>query len=224
MRQRRKWAWERKFSCERRELMTIGLFRGFMLSSDSVPDSGGRRGCHADPDDSRHPADQRRNVHGPPSGNGRIRARPRFRGMVGPHAQTAFGRRQVENGPRQQDGLPDMRRLLVCGAIAVISAATRKGIDPDSRLARLLARMPRKKAAIVIANKMARMKWAVVARRRNTGEIWSSNLDDATWNGIRRGRPRPRRIAGSSETAHGSTDRMVGFGRTMYLHRTKVSP
>ena len=58
-----------------------------------------------------------------------------------------------------------MRRLLVSGAIAVISAATRKGIDPNSWLARLLDRMPRKKAAIAIANKMARMIWAVVVKK-----------------------------------------------------------
>ena len=68
-------------------------------------------------------------------------------------------------------GQSDMRRLLVCGAMAVMAAATRKGIDPNGRLARLLERMPRKKAAIAVANKMARMIWAVVARRRNTGGI-----------------------------------------------------
>ena len=68
-------------------------------------------------------------------------------------------------------GQSDMRRLLVSGAISLISAATRKKIDPDSWLARLLERMPRKKAAIAIANKMARMIWAVVARRRNARGI-----------------------------------------------------
>ena len=68
-------------------------------------------------------------------------------------------------------GQADMRRFLVSGAIAVISAATRKGIDPNGWLARLLGRMSRKKAAIAIANKMACMIWAVVARRRNTGGI-----------------------------------------------------
>ena len=62
-------------------------------------------------------------------------------------------------------GQSDMRRLLVCGATAVISAATRKGIDPDSRLARLLDRMLRKKAAIAVANKIARMIWAVVTKK-----------------------------------------------------------
>ena len=62
-------------------------------------------------------------------------------------------------------GQPDTRRLLVCGAMALIASATRKGIDPNSWLARLLERMPRKKAAIVVANKMARMIWAVVVKK-----------------------------------------------------------
>ena len=62
-------------------------------------------------------------------------------------------------------GQSDMRRLLVCGAMAVMAAATRKGIDPNSWLARLLKRMPRKKAAIAVANKMARMIWAVVVKQ-----------------------------------------------------------
>ena len=35
---------------------------------------------------------------------------------------------------------------------------------------------------------------------------------------------RPRRIAGSSRTPYGATDRMAGFGRTIYLHRTNMSP
>ena len=69
-------------------------------------------------------------------------------------------------------GQSDMRRLLVSGAISLISAATRKKIDPDSWLARLLERMPRKKAAIVIANKMARMIWAVVVKK----EEYQGNL------------------------------------------------
>ena len=59
----------------------------------------------------------------------------------------------------------DIRRLLVCGAMALISAATRKGIDPNGWLARLLERMPRKKAAIAVASKMARIIWAVVVKK-----------------------------------------------------------
>ena len=191
-----------------------------------APDAGdglGRRGCHADPDDSRDRADQRRGVPGLRSGFGSFRAGARFRGMPRRRARTAFDRRQAANGACRQDGA-DMRRLLASGAMAVTASATRKGIAPNGRLARLLERMPRKKAAIAVADKMARMIWAVVARRRNTGGIRSSTLDDATWNGIRRGRPRPRRIAGSSETAYGATDRMVGFGRTTLLHRTETSP
>ena len=88
-------------------------------------------------------------------------------GLLAPGQHSTGGKMRM--GRAGKMGQFDMRRLLVCGAMALIFAATRKGIDPNSWLARLLARMLRKKAAIAIANKMARIIWAVVARRRNTG-------------------------------------------------------
>ena len=52
----------------------------------------------------------------------------------------------------------------------------------------------------------------VVARRRNENQgKLAVQAVRVAWNGFRRLRPHPRRIAGSSETANGSIDRMVGF-------------
>jgi len=61
--------------------------------------------------------------------------------------------------------------LLVVGATAVIRHASRA----DSRLAsewlrQLLSRKPRKVAAVALANKMARIVWAVMTR----GEAYRS--------------------------------------------------
>ena len=62
-----------------------------------------------------------------------------------------------------------LRVLLVTGATSVIKAAMR----PDSTLMTdwlraLLARKPFKVAAVALANKMARMAWALMAR----GELY----------------------------------------------------
>ena len=62
-------------------------------------------------------------------------------------------------------GQADLRRLLVTGATVCIRWAKWKGIRPESWLGRLLARMPGKKAAIALANKMARILWAMVTRK-----------------------------------------------------------
>ena len=121
-------------------------------------------------------------------------------------------------------GQPDMRRLLVSGAISAISSATRKGIDPNGRLARLLARMLRKKAAIAVASKIARMIWAVV--------VGEGGIPGESGRPILTARPgtefaegvSPEANSGEFRTAYGSTDRMVGFGSTIFLHRTNLSP
>ncbi len=61
-------------------------------------------------------------------------------------------------------GDPGMRRLLVVGAISTIRwAKTRKGYA-ESWFARMLARKPVKLAAVALANKMARIIWAVLTR------------------------------------------------------------
>ena len=61
-------------------------------------------------------------------------------------------------------GQSDMRRLLITGATVCLRWAEAKGIDPESWLARLLARKPGKMAAVAMASKMARSLWAMVTK------------------------------------------------------------
>jgi transposase len=57
-----------------------------------------------------------------------------------------------------------LRRLLVIGASAVIKQALLKGAPPGSWLAQMLARKPRMLVAVALANKMARVVWALLAK------------------------------------------------------------
>ena len=57
-----------------------------------------------------------------------------------------------------------LRGLFVAGALAVIRYAKIHGTKHRPWLTTLLARRPTKVAAIALANKIARMVWAVMAR------------------------------------------------------------
>lgn len=81
-----------------------------------------------------------------------------------PRANSSGGREQQAGITKQGDGY--IRRLLVVGATAVIRAL-RKNSHPDGWLARLLERKRPKVAAVALANKMARIAWAVMAREQN---------------------------------------------------------
>ena len=59
-------------------------------------------------------------------------------------------------------GQRDLRRLLVSGAMAVVRWACRRGETKDPWLARMLARKPRKLVAVALANRMARIAWALM--------------------------------------------------------------
>jgi transposase len=56
-----------------------------------------------------------------------------------------------------------LRRLLIVGATAVIRHA-RAHPDKQPWLTHLLARRPAKVVAVALANKMARIAWALLAR------------------------------------------------------------
>ena len=60
-------------------------------------------------------------------------------------------------------GTANLRRLLILGATAVIGHAR---VHPDKHpwLMKLLGKMPAKKVAVALANKMARIAWAVLAK------------------------------------------------------------
>ena len=57
-----------------------------------------------------------------------------------------------------------LRRLLVIGASAVIKQALIRGAPAGSWLARMLARKPRMLVAVALANKTARIVWAILAK------------------------------------------------------------
>ena len=61
-------------------------------------------------------------------------------------------------------GQRDLRRLLIIGAMSAIQATQRRGgVSNGSWLARMLARKPKMLVAVALANKMARMAWAIMA-------------------------------------------------------------
>lgn len=67
-------------------------------------------------------------------------------------------------GKTSKMGERSLRRLLIIGASAVVSWATRKGAPAGSWLARMLARKPRMLVSAALANKMARVIWALLTK------------------------------------------------------------
>jgi transposase len=61
-----------------------------------------------------------------------------------------------------------LRRLLILGSAAVVLHASRRGAPPGSWLEQMMARKPRMLVTVALANKTARIVWAVLAR----GEIY----------------------------------------------------
>jgi len=62
-------------------------------------------------------------------------------------------------------GERSLRRLLILGASSVVKAAARSGAR-DPWLARVLARKPRMLVTVALANKTARIVWALMAHGR----------------------------------------------------------
>lgn len=61
-------------------------------------------------------------------------------------------------------GQCDIRKLLIVGAMSVIRWVVRRGGSAHRWLASLVARKPRMVAAVALANKMARMVWAMTTK------------------------------------------------------------
>ena len=61
-------------------------------------------------------------------------------------------------------GQCDIRKLLIVGAMSVIRWVVRRGGSTNRWLASLVARKPRMVAAVALANKMARMVWAMTTK------------------------------------------------------------
>ena len=83
-------------------------------------------------------------------------------GLV-PRQHTTGGKPRL--GKVSKMGHRDLRRLLVVGAMSVIQNSVRHGVVPDPWLAGMLARKPRKVVAVALANRMARILWALATRK-----------------------------------------------------------
>jgi len=79
-----------------------------------------------------------------------------------PRAHSSGGRERLGGISKQGDGY--LRRLLVVGATAMVRLA-RRDAGRQPWMARLLERKPAKVAAVALANKMARVAWAVTMRK-----------------------------------------------------------
>ena len=64
-------------------------------------------------------------------------------------------------------GQRDLRRLLISGAMATVRWAVRRGATKDPWLARMLARKPRMLVAVALANRMARIAWALMTKNEH---------------------------------------------------------
>jgi len=85
-------------------------------------------------------------------------------GLV-PRQRSTGGKTKL--GSVSKMGQTDIRRLLIVGAMSVIRWVARKGGSPNRWLAALVARKPKMVAAVAMANKMARMIWAVTTKRED---------------------------------------------------------
>jgi transposase len=82
-------------------------------------------------------------------------------GLV-PKQHSSGGKNKLGGISKQGDRY--LRSLFVAGALAVIRYAKIHGSKHRPWLAALLARKPTKVAAIALANKIARMAWAMMAK------------------------------------------------------------
>ena len=83
-------------------------------------------------------------------------------GLV-PRQHTTGGKPRL--GRISKMGQRDLRRLLITGAMAVIRHAIRRGEASDPWLARMLARKPTMLVAVALANRMARIVWALTTKK-----------------------------------------------------------
>ena len=79
-----------------------------------------------------------------------------------PRQRSSGGKDRLGRISKQGD--PYIRRLLVVGAHSVLRYARSKNASSKPWLVGLLARRPYKVAAVALANKMARIAWAILAK------------------------------------------------------------
>ena len=83
-------------------------------------------------------------------------------GLV-PRQHTTGGKPRL--GRISKMGQRDLRRLLIIGAMAVVRHAIRRGGTADPWLANMLERKPRMLVAVALANRMARVAWAMMRNK-----------------------------------------------------------
>jgi len=67
-------------------------------------------------------------------------------------------------GATSKKGERTLRRLLIIGSSAVVPQASKRGAPKDSWLEPMLARKPRMLVTVALANKMARIVWALLLK------------------------------------------------------------
>lgn len=82
-------------------------------------------------------------------------------GLV-PRQHSTGGKQRL--GATTKMGERSLRRLLIIGANSVVVWSARKGTAPGSWLAGMLARKPTMLVRVALANKMARIVWALMAK------------------------------------------------------------
>jgi len=85
-------------------------------------------------------------------------------GLV-PRQHTTGGKPRL--GKMSKMGQRDLRRLLVVGAMSVIQWAVRRPETADPWLLRMLARKPKMVVAVALANRMARIAWALMTNKES---------------------------------------------------------
>jgi transposase len=106
---------------------------------------------------------------------GRFQSARHFAAWLGltPKEHSTGGRQRL--GGISRAGNERLRQLLVLGAMAVIRYAKPGSKSASAWLLALLERKPRKLAAVALANKMARIVWAMMT----TGEAYRGNMSAA---------------------------------------------
>lgn len=79
-----------------------------------------------------------------------------------PKQRSSGGKERL--GKITKAGERTLRRLLIIGAAAVVRQASKNGAPEGSWLARMLAKKPRMLVTVALANKTARIIWALLAK------------------------------------------------------------
>ena len=121
-------------------------------------------------DHPRHRADHRERARRDGTGRLAFRSGRQFAAWLGltPRAHSSGGKERLGGISKIGDGY--LRRLLVMGATAVIRLA-RQGNPSKVWATRLLERKPARVVSVALANKTARIAWAVLARNQSTGRL-----------------------------------------------------